>query len=499
MEKLPDSVILTICEFLDGKSFCFFTSTCNTLRSFKKNQGIWERCLKSAFKSKDPFYFESEIIKDESKKLNIKWNNIYTDIYKHSQMKWKLNQVFGEDPSSVNDENVITSVQFDTTGEFLSIGYQCGQVVVFRNTSGDTFKFYTQFESHKPEFDFLTSLEIEEKVNRIRWIKNKYPNNARLLLTANDKTVKLFKMSEKIPKAKSSLRGLDLMVGQANQPTPLNSGAVPVAEVVQRKVFPNAHAYNINSISLCSDGELFLSGDDLRINLWDLENSKECFTIVDTKPVNMSELNEVITATRFHPSDPHHFVYSTSKGLAYLCDMRERALCDKSAKVFKERDQPNKSFYSEVTSSISDIEYTSDGRYIVARDYLTIKIWDVNMESEPVVTYNVHEHLRPKLYELYENDHLFDKFELCKSPNDMHFLTGSYSNNFMIFDVITNKVKYIQATNPRDRKKKKSPVTLPTTEDIDYSSRIQHVAWNPKHDLCAVTAGNYIYLYHTSK
>ncbi len=47
-------------------------------------------------------------------------------------------------------ENVIKTVEFDPTGEFLSIGYQCGQVVVFRNTVGDTYKFYTQFESHHP-------------------------------------------------------------------------------------------------------------------------------------------------------------------------------------------------------------------------------------------------------------------------------------------------------------------------------------------------------------
>jgi len=56
--------------------------------------------------------------------------------------RWKLNQVFGEDPSAVNEENVITSVQFDPHGDFLAIGYQCGQVVVFKNTVGDTFKFY---------------------------------------------------------------------------------------------------------------------------------------------------------------------------------------------------------------------------------------------------------------------------------------------------------------------------------------------------------------------
>jgi serine/threonine-protein phosphatase 2A regulatory subunit B len=116
-------------------------------------------------------------------------------------IKWKLNQVFGEDPTAVNEENIITTVEFDPTGDFLSIGYQCGQIVIFKRSSGDTFKFFTQFESHHPEFDFLTSLEIEEKINKIRWSKNKYAQDSRMLLSSNDKTIKLWKISDK-PKKK---------------------------------------------------------------------------------------------------------------------------------------------------------------------------------------------------------------------------------------------------------------------------------------------------------
>jgi len=269
-------------------------------------------------------------------------------------------------------------------------------------------------------------------------------------------------------------------------------------KLLKKKVYANAHAYNINSISLCSDGELFLSGDDLRINLWNLETSKECFTLVDTKPTNMNELSEVLTATEFHPIVPHNFIFSSSKGMVYLGDMRKQALCDKTVRVFKEKEGTNKSFFSEVTSSISDIKYSSSGRYIIARDYLHIKIWDVNMESEPIKVYNVHDHLRPKLYELYENDNIFDKFEICKSNNDLHFLTGSYSNNFMIFDIATAQVKYMQATNPRDRKKKKQ-TPLPTMDEINFQEKVSHVAWHPNNDLVAIAAGNYIYLYHMTK
>ena len=45
------------------------------------------------------------------------------------------------------------------------------------------FRFYTEFQSHEPEFDYLKSLEIEEKVNKVKWLKS--TNSARLVLTTN--------------------------------------------------------------------------------------------------------------------------------------------------------------------------------------------------------------------------------------------------------------------------------------------------------------------------
>lgn len=41
----------------------------------------------------------------------------------------------------------------------------------------------SKFQSHEPEFDYLKSLEIEEKINRIRWCKRQ--NAAHFLLSTN--------------------------------------------------------------------------------------------------------------------------------------------------------------------------------------------------------------------------------------------------------------------------------------------------------------------------
>lgn len=112
-----------------------------------------------------------------------------------------------------------------------------------------------------------------------------------------------------------------------------------VVAAVPRRVYANAHAYHINSISVNSDGETFISSDDLRINLWNLNIQDQSFNIVDIKPANMEELTEVITAAEFHPVSCNVFMYASSKGTIKLADMRQRALCDEHAKRKCPRDR----------------------------------------------------------------------------------------------------------------------------------------------------------------
>lgn len=51
-------------------------------------------------------------------------------------------------------------------------------------------------------------------------------------------------------------------------------------EASPRKIFANAHTYHINSISINSDDETYLSADDLRINLWHLGITNQSFSIL---------------------------------------------------------------------------------------------------------------------------------------------------------------------------------------------------------------------------
>ncbi|KAK5174328.1 protein phosphatase 2A regulatory subunit cdc55 [Saxophila tyrrhenica] len=465
---------------------------------------------------------------------------------------WWLTQCFGDkgDVEDITEADIISTVEFDQTGNYLATGDKGGRVVLFeRNETKKTceYKFHTEFQSHEPEFDYLKSLEIEEKINKIKWCRRQ--NASHYLLSTNDKTIKLWKVFEKSLKvvAENNLSSelTPAGTGNANGGGPVrypNHHFRSVADLkfprmthhdtvvaaVPRRVYSNAHAYHINSISVNSDGETFISSDDLRINLWNLNIQDQSFNIVDIKPANMEELTEVITAAEFHPQSCNWFMYASSKGTIKLADMRQKALCDEHAKQFEQEEDPSsRSFFSEIISSISDVRFSYDGRYILSRDYLTVKIWDVNMERQPVKTIPIHEHLRPKLCDTYENDSIFDKFEVVFSGDAKNVMTGSYNNNFMIYpseegkdtevvlqaDKSAFKAKKVGIPTPMNGKdgaaggkKGGSRGSSPAggaqrmrketdADQIDFNKKILHMSWHPREDSIAIAATNNLFVF----
>lgn len=160
-----------------------------------------------------------------------------------------------------------------------------------------------------------------------------------------------------------------------------------------RRVFEGAHAYNINSVAFNSDGETFISSDDLRINLWNINISNEAFGIVDIKPDNMDELTEVITCADFHPQQCNVLIYATSKGVIRLGDLRNSALCEAYSKEFEDTESDIGGFFQELVTTISDVKFSPDGNFIVSRDYLTMKVWDPRIENRPLRVVKFHDHL----------------------------------------------------------------------------------------------------------
>ncbi|KAG1054787.1 hypothetical protein G6F43_003217 [Rhizopus delemar] len=416
-----------------------------------------------------------------------------------TENKWKFAQCFGDkgDSDDITEADIISAVEFDHTGDYLATGDKGGRVVLFERNEN----------SHEPEFDYLKSLEIEEKINQIKWCKRQ--NSAHFLLSTNDKTIKLWKVYERSLKVVSQSTMITDSTPALSLPKMNYQDSIVAA--VPRRIYANAHAYHINSISVNSDSETYISADDLRINLWNLDISDQSFNIVDIKPANMEELTEVITSAEFHPHHCHLFMYSSSKGTIKLADMRESALCDQNAKVFEETEDPsNRSFFSEIISSISDAKFSQDGRYILSRDYLTLKIWDINMEKKPLRTINIHDNLRPKLCDLYENDCIFDKFECSFSGDGNTLMTGSYSNNVHIFDHHNDSEIVLQADKSVFKSKKAGSTKNMNSRTIigsarnnrrdeneymDYSKKILHASYHPRENTIAVAATNNLFIF----
>jgi len=101
---------------------------------------------------------------------------------------WRFAQCFGDkgEVEDITEADIISTVEFDSTGNYLATGDKGGRVVLFERNEmkkGCEYKFYTEFQSHEPEFDYLKSLEIEEKINKIKWCKRQ--NAAHFLLSTN--------------------------------------------------------------------------------------------------------------------------------------------------------------------------------------------------------------------------------------------------------------------------------------------------------------------------
>ncbi|KAF9614035.1 hypothetical protein IFM89_014835 [Coptis chinensis] len=494
-------------------------------------------------------------------------------------LDWKFSQVFGERTAGeeVQEVDIISAIEFDKSGDHLATGDRGGRVVLFERT--DTrdhgyrrdlermdypisrhpeFRYKTEFQSHEPEFDYLKSLEIEEKINKIRWCQT--ANSSLFLLSTNDKTIKFWKVQEKkvkkicemnVDPAKSGGNGsiASSSMSATSKPYLANGGLpersysfsndidfppggipslhLPVVASHEtslaarcRRIYAHAHDYHINSISNNSDGETFISADDLRINLWNLEISNQSFNIVDVKPANMEDLTEVITSAEFHPNHCNMLAYSSSKGSIRLIDLRQSALCDTHSKLFEEHESPgSRSFFTEIIASISDIKFGKDGRHILSRDYMTLKLWDINMDSGPVKTFQVHEYLRPKLCDLYENDSIFDKFECCLSGDGQRVATGSYSNLFRVFGSTVGSTEATtleasknpmrrQVQNPARpsrslssltrvvRRGAESPGVDANGNSFDFTTKLLHLAWHPTENSLACAAANSLYMYY---
>ncbi|XP_061339300.1 serine/threonine protein phosphatase 2A 55 kDa regulatory subunit B beta isoform-like isoform X1 [Gastrolobium bilobum] len=272
--------------------------------------------------------------------------------------------------------------------------------------------FFTRrnFRVTSPSLIISKIVEIEKRINKVRW--GITHNGLLFLLSTNDKTIKLWKVKEhKVKQVKemapilcsenmllaersyicgqethSAANGYHLewtekMPGNLLQPQDIDtkiSGSEDTVHTKCRKVYSYAHGFNINSISNNSDIETFISADDLRINLWNLEVSDECFNIIDMKPSNMEDLTEIITSAEFHPLHCNLLAYSSSRLTRFYSSIRF-AVCDHASRILIIQISALKVLWIKVIFYRNHcihlrLKFSNDGQHPISRDYMNMKV-----------------------------------------------------------------------------------------------------------------------------
>lgn len=91
-------------------------------------------------------------------------------------LSWVYINGLGErEQSNVTESDVLTAISFDKTGNYIAVGDRGGRVIIFKylqlkNSRYFDYRYYTEIQSHEPEFDHLKSIELEEKISYLEFL-----------------------------------------------------------------------------------------------------------------------------------------------------------------------------------------------------------------------------------------------------------------------------------------------------------------------------------------
>ena len=190
------------------------------------------------------------------------------------------------------------------------------------------------------------------------------------------------------------------------------------------------HECTINSLSMCQNNKNFISSDDLNIYLWDISYTNKVCHIVDHKK-NLKPISEVITSAKFHPNNSHEILWTSTNGSIRVGDLRTKFLLDQPTQIFKYVSNSN-SYFDELVASLSYAEFCNNAECIVARDYFTVKYWDLRNNSRPCLKVDVIENSTMSMNDLYQSQAICAEFEVKDCDSSEFCITGAYGKVALI-------------------------------------------------------------------
>ena len=282
----------------------------------------------------------------------------------------------------------ISCIAFDKTGDHMAYGDRAGRCYIFTRNGGGGGDDYQNasagytlldvVEAYSPQLDTLNSTQIEAKVNVIKFVD--MGNGSLFFLTANDKSVKMWKIWDRTRSTQDTeYEPINaLLEDWKSLQFPKVSAGEKRTWHKELKQFASDHEYHINSVSVSSNKEHFISSDDLTVQMWHVGHPEQSLRVLDRRPDNMEDLSETITSCTFHSFHPQELYVANSKGIVSCYDLRVNVSCNDAANTLTAPPASGPNVYLQsILAGISDIKSSPCGKYIVARDYLSVKVWDV--------------------------------------------------------------------------------------------------------------------------
>ena len=456
-------------------------------------------------------------------------------------MEWRFNQFLGEkltpdqlkqDPE--NESFIVTNSKFSPDGNYVVVTDKGGRVIIFKKTGLKPIKseekiesekesekskkfpkldYFYEFPAHEKDFDIHKSIEYPEEIKCLTILPGS--SHEKLdIMTASYRNIKIDRIY------KDKIRVFD----QYNSISIDDKLQIPKISFTKneikhktKKIFSCPHSNEINSVS---DNKInrnnFISSDDFKILLWDINVSDEVFDIVDieNQSQNMDLENpEKITKSVVCEYNPHLFAYGTNKGNIKYCDLRSSSDHLVFSKNLKdENTNLNKTIFANSLLSVHDICMNLSNFYSFAtRHYLSVNLWDIRKQNEPTNKFLLYEPIINKLSYLYQNNYLCDKFNLSIDKDGKYLLTGGYNNMFHVIDieqrlnsqiVIDDMNEKIMNTNVIRKINSKGCCYYkkddPSISNIDFDKKILNLAYSPVEDYTMLITLNCIYSYSGS-
>ena len=108
-----------------------------------------------------------------------------------------------------------------------------------------------------------------------------------------------------------------------------------------------------------------------------------------------------------HPTSDSLFLFGLNRNGVGVCDLRiscknfineagHRNVID-----FGVETKSTRNFFTEMISCISSADFLPTSRYVIAREYLNIKIWDMANTRKPLLNVCVNDMIKSQLCELF--------------------------------------------------------------------------------------------------